>query len=146
MLVMERNHKGGGGRVSKPGPAAVTFYKEWVAYMERTSLMEAAEGGPVAGSGRHSPPDMTTIIAELCAGFRTIDACFNTLTLRLDRMGERLDRQNVCLNGAEEHTSTLEYDSNTAWKLLENVEKILKTVAIKILRPGYCFEDLLNLL
>ncbi|KAJ1169566.1 hypothetical protein NDU88_001459 [Pleurodeles waltl] len=66
---------------------------------------------------------------ELCEGFRVIDTWFDTLTSHIDRMGEHLDCQNVCLDGAEERISTLKDDSNSVKRRPEKVEAVLKYVS-----------------
>ncbi|KAJ1170883.1 hypothetical protein NDU88_002754 [Pleurodeles waltl] len=69
----------------------------------------------------------TTIMAELPAGFRSIDA----LVSRLDCMGEKINHHATCLDGAEEHISGLEDGTTSLSKWVDKMEHLLKTMALK---------------
>mgnify|MGYP002804780262 CR=1 FL=1 len=83
-------------------------------------------------AGRTDPPvGLESIMAELKTGFRAIDARFDTIMTPLDRMGERLDKQDTRIQNAEGRVSTLEDTSAAVVKRLECLETRHKMVAIK---------------
>ncbi|KAJ1131018.1 hypothetical protein NDU88_009361 [Pleurodeles waltl] len=67
-------------------------------------------------------------MAELQGGYRSIDACIDSLAQRTDCMSECIDHQNTRLDGDEEWISKLENDSSLSTK---GLEKIPKTVMAK---------------
>ncbi|KAJ1089618.1 hypothetical protein NDU88_002767 [Pleurodeles waltl] len=86
--------------------------------------------------GDGSPPDMTTIIMELQAGIRAIDACFDTLRTRVDRKGEQLDLQKVAWTELRNASRLLKITFVNAWRRYRNVLGCQGTLTLKRRKPG----------
>ncbi|KAJ1126029.1 hypothetical protein NDU88_004442 [Pleurodeles waltl] len=68
---------------------------------------------------------------KLRAGFKAIDARFNTIVGHLDHMGECFDRHDTRLEHVEDQISKVEDNTAKMTKRLEVLESHLRTVAIK---------------
>ncbi|KAJ1156700.1 hypothetical protein NDU88_009418 [Pleurodeles waltl] len=77
------------------------------------------------GDRAMAPLDGTADISELRAGFKSINARFDTFTSLLNCMGEHLDCHAFQLDGAEWQITEAE-DNTTMTNRLEKVEKLLK--------------------
>ncbi|KAJ1217325.1 hypothetical protein NDU88_004919 [Pleurodeles waltl] len=73
----------------------------------------------------------TIIIAELHSGFRSIDARIEALAIILDFIGENIDRHATHLDGVEECISGLEDGTTSCTKLVDKMERLLKTMTSK---------------
>lgn len=90
-----------------------------------------AEGGQEATITADPAVAQTALLAEIRAGFKSLDGRFDTLDKRLDAMGAKLETHERRLDTVEGRTSDLEDGATQSLKRLERVEKILKDVAIK---------------
>ncbi|KAJ1130771.1 hypothetical protein NDU88_009119 [Pleurodeles waltl] len=82
----------------------------------RLHTLSHSEESPNNNAAVASFDGVAPITAQLSARFKSTDACFHSLTNRLDRLSERIERHAVRLDGTERRNSEMEDDATTVKK------------------------------
>lgn len=90
-----------------------------------------AEGGQDPNPVTDTAPQLTAILQEMRAGFKSLDGRFDSLEKRMDSMNVKIQAHDRRLDLAESRISYVEDNVSKSLKRLERVEHILKDVAIK---------------